>query len=142
MGASCLWSFDLVSALLLPSAALPLSVDIFLLSGLLILEIVVSRVVTMCFSVRRSRSSVDFIAFVRALPDCARLCGGRSVPAKGELGPDFWYVLDSNWVLVVSWVLMRGTRADVFSPADEPLCLLLSVWDGYLFEADIIMNYI
>lgn len=89
-GASCLGSLVLVSALLLPSAALALSADIdggYLRSGLLTLETIVSRVVTVCFSVRRSRSSVDLMLFVRALPDSVLFCAGRSGPDPGEFAP-------------------------------------------------------
>lgn len=126
-GASCLDSLPLVSALRLPSVVLVFSVDMCLRSGLLTLEVIVSRVVTVCFSVRRSRSSVDLMLFVRALPDSVLLCDGRSGPGAGEFAPDFDCVLDSYWVLVVllSWVLMRGIRDDIFSPA-KPLLFLLS----------------
>lgn len=127
--ASCLGSFALVSALLLPSAALVLSADVdggYLRSGLLTLEAIVSRVVTVCFSVRRSRSSVDLMLFVRVLPDNVLFCAGRSGPDAGEFTLDLAWVLYSKWALVVfSWAAMRGTRDDVFSPA-EPLLLLLS----------------
>lgn len=128
-GASGLRSFVLVSALLLPSAALALSADAdgaCLQSGLLTLETMVSRVVTVCFSVRRSRSSVDLTFLVRGLPDNVLLCAGRSGPDAGEFAPDLLWVLDSKWLLVVfSWAPMRGIRDDAFSPA-EPLLLLLS----------------
>lgn len=127
-GASCLGSLPLVSALRLPSVALVFSVDICLRSGLLTLETIVSRVVTVCFSVRRSRSSADLMLFVRALPDNVLLCDERSGPGAGEFAPDLDCVLDSNCVLAVlllSWVFMRGIRDDIFSPA-EPLLFLLS----------------
>lgn len=131
-GVSCLWSLGLVSALLLPSVALVFSVAVLLLSGLLIRDIVVSRVVTICFSVRRSRSSVDLMLFVLAVPDNVLLCAGRSGPDAGDLGPGFCCDL-----AVFSWVLTRGMRDDIFSPAIEPFAFLLSAWDEYLFEADI-----
>lgn len=116
-GASCLRSFDAVSAALLGSAlALPVDIDgPCLLSGLLVLEVKVSRVVTVCFSVRRS--SLDRMLFTRGLPDSVLLCGGRSGPDPGESVPAFCD-LDSNEVLVVlSRVFMRGIRGDFLSPA-------------------------
>lgn len=99
-------SLDLVSALLLPSEGLTFSfgTDIdgtCLRSGLLTLEVRVSRVVTMCFSVRLSRSSVDFMLLVRGLPECVRLCEGRSGGGAGEFGPDLW-VLDSKDEVLVA----------------------------------------
>lgn len=121
-------SFDLVSALLLPSVGLDLSfgTDIdgtCLLSGLLTLEVRVSRVVTVCFSVRFSRSSVDFMLFGRGLPDSVLLCAGRSGAGAGEFGPDLWVFDSKDEVLVaLSCVLTRGTR---FSPAPAPAPLLL-----------------
>lgn len=99
-GASCLGSLALVSALLLPSAALALSAaDVdggYLRSGLLTLDTIVSRVVTVCFSVRRSRSSVDLVLFVRVLPDNVLFCAGRSGPDAGEFALGLAWVLDSN----------------------------------------------
>lgn len=116
-GASCLKSFDAVSAALLGSA-LALLVDIdgpCLRSGLLVLDVKVSRVVTVCFSVRRS--SLDRMLFTRGFPDSVLLWGGRSGPDPGESVPAFCD-LDSNEVLVVlSRVFMRGIRDDVLSPA-------------------------
>lgn len=99
-------SLDLVSALLLPSEGLDLSfgTDIdgtCLRSGLLTLEVRVSRVVTMCLSVRLSRSSVDLMLFVRGFPECVRLCDGRSGGGTGEFGPDLW-VLDSKDEVLVA----------------------------------------
>lgn len=117
-GASCLKSFDAVSAALLGSAlALPVDIDgPCLRSGLLVLDVKVSRVVTVCFSVRRSLSSLDRMLFTRGFPDSVLLCGGRSGPDPGEAVPAFGD-LDSNEVLVVlSRVFMRGIR-DVLSPA-------------------------
>lgn len=117
-GASCLRSFDAVSAALLGSAlALPVDTDgPCLRSGLLVLDVKVSRVVTVCFSVRRSLSSLDRMLFTRGLPDSVLLCGGRSGPDPGDSVPAFCD-LDSNEVLVVlSRVFMRGIR-DVLSPA-------------------------
>lgn len=90
-GASCLGSFVLVSALLLPSVALvfsPVMDGPCLRSGLLTLDTMVSRVVTVCLSVRRSRSSVDLMLFVRGLPDSVLLWAGRSGPDAGESAPD------------------------------------------------------
>lgn len=118
-GASCLKSFDVVSAALLGSAlALPVDIDgPCLRSGLLVLDVKVSRVVTVCFSVRRSLSSLDRMLFTRGLPDSVLLCGGRSGPDPGESVPAFCD-LDSNEVLVVlSRVFMRGIRDDGLSPA-------------------------
>lgn len=82
-------------------------------SGLFVLDVKVSRVVTVCFSVRRSLSSVDRMLFTLGLPDNVLLCGGRSGPDPGESVPAFCD-LDSNEVLVVlSRVFMRGIRDDV-----------------------------
>lgn len=129
--ASCLGSLDLASALLLPSAVLVWAVGgIGLRSGLLTRETIVSRVVTVCLSVRFSRSSTDFMLFVRGLPDSVLLCAGRSSPDAGELPPGFC-VREA-----FSWGFVRGIRADVLS-AVEPLLLLLS---PYLVEADIAVN--
>lgn len=127
-------SLDLVSALLLLSAALFLSfgTDIdgicLFLSGLLTLEVNVSRVVTVCFSVRRSRSSPGRIVFVRGFPDSVLLCVGRSGPEAGEFAPEFC-VRDSkeDALVVFSRVLTRGAR---LSPAPAAFfCLLLSALD-------------
>lgn len=70
--------------------------------------------------------------FVLAVPDNVLLCGGRSGPDTGDLTPGFCCGL-----AVFSWVLMRGGREDIFSPAVEPFAFLLSTWDEYLFEEDI-----
>lgn len=118
-GASCLTSLVGVSPALLESAlALPVDIDgPCLRSGLLVLDVKVSRVVTVCFSVRRSLSSLDRMLFTRGLPDNVLLCGGRSGPEPGDSVPAFCD-LDSNEVLVVlSRVFMRGIRDDVLSPA-------------------------
>lgn len=93
-------SLNLVSALLLPSVGLNLSLGTDMdgtcrLSGLLTLEVTVSRVVTVCFSVRLSRSSVDLMLFVRGLPDNVLLWARRSGAGAGEFGPASW-VLDSK----------------------------------------------
>lgn len=129
-GASCLGSLARVSAVLLPSDVLVLSDDVDGMCarmGLLVFEIDVSRVVTVRFSVRRSRSSADRMLLVRVLPDNVLLCDGRSGPDDGEFVPDFDWVLVSKCVLVVfSWVLMRGTRDETLSPAAEPFPLLFS----------------
>lgn len=130
-GTSYLGSLVLASAALLPSDVLILSNDVdgrcAARTGLLIFEIDVSRVVTVRFSVRRSRSSVDRMLFVRVLPDNVLLCDGRSGPEDGEFVPDFDCVLVSNCVLVVlSWVFMRGARDDTLSPVAGPLALLFS----------------
>lgn len=118
-GGSCLRSLVGVSVALLESVlALPVDMDgPCLRSGLLVLEVKVSRVVTVCFSVRRSLSSFDRILFTRGLPDNVLLCGGRSGPDPGESVPAFCD-LESNEVLVVlSRVFTRGIRDDVLSPA-------------------------
>lgn len=106
--------------------------DALLLSGLLIRDIAASRVVIVCLSVRRSRSSVDLMLFVLAVPDNVFLCCGRSGPDAGDLMLGFCCDL-----AVLSWVFIRGMREDIFSPAVEPFAFLLSVWDGYLFKEDI-----
>lgn len=130
-GASCLGSLVLVSALLLPSVGLvfsPAIDDPCLRSGLLTLDTMVSRVVTVCLSVRRSRSSVDLMLFVRGLPDRVLLWAGRSGPDAGEFAPDLAWVLDSKWDLVVfsrSWAFIWGILGEVRSLA-APLFLLLS----------------
>lgn len=119
-GASCLKSFEAVSAALLGSAlALPVDIDgTCLRSGLFVLDVKVSRVVTVCFSVRRSLSSADRMLFTREVPDNVLLCGGRSDPDPGESVPAFCD-LDSNEVLVVlSRVFMRGIRDDILLGAD------------------------
>lgn len=118
-GASCLRSLVGVSTALLESAlALPVDIDgPCFRSGLLVLDVKVSRVVTVCFSVRRSLSSLDRMLFTRGLPDKVLLCGGRSGPEPGDSVPAFCD-LESNEVLVVlSRVFMRGIRDDVLSPA-------------------------
>lgn len=118
-GGSCLASFVGVSVARLESArALPVDRDgTCLRSGLLVLEVKVSRVVTVCFSVRRSLSSLDRMLFTRGLPDNVLLCGGRSGPEPGDSVPAFCD-LESNEVLVVlSRVLTRGIREAVLSPA-------------------------
>lgn len=98
-----------------------------LLSGLLTLEVNVSRVVTVCFSVRRSRSSPGLMVFVRGLPDSVLLWAGRSGPEAGEFAPESCDRDAKVEVLVVfSWVLTRGAR---LSPAPAALFLLLSAWD-------------
>jgi hypothetical protein len=118
-GGSCLRSLDGVSVALLESVlALPVDIDgPCLRSGLLVLDVKVSRVVTVCLSVRRSLSSFDRILLTRGLPDNVLLCGGRSGPEPGDSVPAFGG-LESNEVLaVLSRVLTRGIRCDVLSPA-------------------------
>lgn len=90
-----------------------------------------------CFSVRRSRSSVDLMLFVLAVPDNVLLCAGRSGPDAGDLVPDFWCGLEA-----FSERFVRGMREDIFSPTIEPFAFLLSAWDEYLFEADIAIDHI
>lgn len=124
-GASCLKSLDLVSALLRfgPLALSRTDIDMdgaCLRSGLLVLDTMVSRVVTTCLSVRRSRSSVDLMLFVRGLPDSVLLCGGLSWANLGDAIPPLCG-FGSKGLRDVLSVFMRGTRADVFSPPAAPL---------------------
>lgn len=124
-GASCLKSLDLVSAFLRsePLALSRTDIDMdgaCLRSGLLVLETMVSRVVTVCLSVRRSRSSMDLMPFVRGLPDSVLLCASRSWANLGDAFPPLCG-FGSNGLREVLSVFMRGMRADVFSPAAAPL---------------------
>lgn len=147
-GASCLKSLDLVSALLRSgplafSADMDMDMDVACLrSELLVLETMVSLVVTLCLSVRRSRSSVDLKLFVRGLPDSVLLCASRSWANLGDAIPPF-SGLESKGLRVVLSVLMRGVRDDVFSPAAAPLdAPLPAPWVGFLVDADMFSDYI
>lgn len=159
--ASCLKSFDRVSVPL-RSGTLVLSVDTdmdgaCLRMGLLVLEMRVSLVVTVCFSVRRSRSSADRMLFVRGLPDSALLCSSRSwlSPGLGDAFPAPAAVLcalASNGDRVVVLLLlsvpvlvfMRGARDVVaFSPAAAPFVPLAAPWAEFLVvDADMFSGYI
>lgn len=146
-GASCLKSFDLVSALLRSATfALSVAADVendgaCLRSGLLVLETMVSRVVTVCFSVRRSRSSADLVVPVRGFPDNVLLCGNLSWANLGDAVPVFCD-LESNGFRAVLSVLERAKRDDGLSPAAALFVALPAPWAGFLVDADMVLDYI